>query len=54
MKKLNINSKQVLSVGVALGTVVLSVLKLKDDSNKEAAKKEEIINEVMERISNKD
>lgn len=54
MKKINIDSKQVLSVGVALGTVLLSVLKFKDDANKEAAKKEEIINDVMERLASKD
>lgn len=53
MKKINIDSKSLVSFGVLIGTGLLGLLKMKDDSNKRATEKEEMINEIMERLSNK-
>lgn len=52
MSKFKITKEAVLSVGVAIGTVVLAILKTKDDANKDAAKKEEWITEALNRMNN--
>ena len=54
MKKLKLDSNALVSIGVVVGTGLLSLLKLKDDNNKAAKEKEEIVQEVIERLSKKD
>ena len=54
MKKIKLDSSTLVSIGVVVGTGLLGLLKMKDDSNKEAEKKEEMIQEIMERLSKKD
>ena len=54
MKKINIDSKSLVSVGVLIGTGLLGLLKMKDESNRKAAEKEEMINEIMERLTKQD
>lgn len=53
MNKINFDAKSLLSLGVAVGTGVLGLLKIVDDKNKKEAEKEEIIQAVIERMSNK-
>ena len=54
MKKIKLDSSALVSIGVVVGTGLLGLLKLKDDSNKAAKEKEEIGQEVIERLSKKD
>lgn len=54
MMKFKMDSSTLVSVGVAVGGLLLSALKMKDDANKKAAEKEEWIQEAIERISKKD
>ena len=54
MKKIKLDSSTLVSIGVVVGTGLLGLLKMKDDSNKEAEKKEEMIQEIMDRLSKKD
>ena len=54
MKKIKLDSNAIVSIGVVVGTGLLGLLKLKDDSNKAAKEKEEIVQEVIERLSKKD
>lgn len=54
MKNFKIDSKTLVSVGVMVGTGLLGLLKLKDESNKKEAEKEEMIKEIMERLSKND
>ena len=54
MKKIKLDSNTLVSIGVVVGTGLLGLLKLKDDSNKAAKEKEEIVQEVIERLSKKD
>ena len=54
MKKIKLDSSTLVSIGVVVGTGLLGLLKLKDDSNKAAKEKEEIVQEVIERLSKKD
>ena len=54
MKKIKSDSSALVSIGVVVGTGLLGLLKLKDDSNKAAKEKEEIVQEVIERLSKKD
>lgn len=54
MKKIKLDSNALVSIGVVVGTGLLGLLKLKDDSNKAAKEKEEIVQEVIERLSKKD
>lgn len=54
MKKIKLDSSALVSIGVVVGTGLLGLLKLKDDSNKAAKEKEEIVQEVIERLSKKD
>ena len=51
MKKIKFDSTTLVSISVAVGTGLLGLLKLKDESNKKAAEKEEMIKEIMERLS---
>ena len=53
MKKIKLDSSALVSIGVVVGTGLLGLLKLKDDSNKAAKEKEEIVQEVIERLSKK-
>ena len=54
MKKIKLDSSMLVSIGVVVGTGLLSLLKMKDDSNKKEAEKEEMIQEIMDRLSKKD
>ena len=54
MTKIKLDSNALVSIGVIVGTGLLGLLKLKDDSNKAAKEKEEIVQEVIERLSKKD
>ena len=54
MMKIKLDSYALVSIGVVVGTGLLGLLKLKDDSNKAAKEKEEIVQEVIERLSKKD
>ena len=54
MKKIKLDSSALVSIGVVVGTGLLGLLKLKDDSNKAEKEKEEIVQEVIERLSKKD
>ena len=54
MMKIKLDSNALVSIGVVVGTGLLGLLKLKDDSNTAAKEKEEIVQEVIERLSKKD
>ena len=54
MMKIKLDSNALVSIGVVVGTGLLGLLKLKDDSNKAAKEKEEIVQEVIERLAKKD
>ena len=54
MMKIKLDYNALVSIGVVVGTGLLGLLKLKDDSNKAAKEKEEIVQEVIERLSKKD
>ena len=54
MKKIKLDSSALVSIGVVVGTGLLGLLKLKDDSNKAAKEKEELVQEVIECLSKKD
>ena len=54
MMKIKLDSNALVSIGVVVATGLLGLLKLKDDSNKAAKEKEEIVQEVIERLSKKD
>ena len=54
MKKIKLNSKTRVSIGVVVGTGLLGLLKMKDESNKAEKEKEEMIQEIMDRLSKKD
>ena len=53
MKKIKLDSNTLVSIGVVVGTGLLGLLKWKDDSNKEEKEKEEMIQEIMDRLSKK-
>ena len=53
MKKIKLDSSTLVSIGVVVGTGLLGLLKMKDDSNKKEAEKEEMIQEIMDRLSKK-
>lgn len=53
MKKLNIKGADLLSVGVALGTLVLGLAKLKVEANAKETEKAEIVEEVMNKLNSK-
>ena len=54
MKKIKFDSNTLVSIGVVVGTGLLGLLKMKDDSNKAEKEKEEMIQEIMDRLSKKD
>ena len=54
MKKIKLDSNAIVSIGVVVGTALLGLRKMRGDSNKEAEKKEEMIQEIMDRLSKKD
>ena len=54
MKKIKLDSSTLVSIGVVVGTGLLGLLKWKDDSNKAEKEKEEMIQEIMDRLSKKD
>ena len=54
MKKINIDKSSLISMGVMIGTGLLGLLKIVDDKNKKAAEKEEMIGEIMDRLSKND
>ena len=54
MMKIKLDSNALVSIGVVVGTGLLGLLKLKNDSNKAAKEQEEIVQEVIERLSKKD
>ena len=54
MMKIKLDSNALVSIGVVVGTGLLGLLKLKDDSNKAVKEKEEIVQGVIERLSKKD
>ena len=54
MKKIKLDSSTLVSIGVVVGTGLLGLLKWKDDSNKAEKEKEEMIKEIMDRLSKKD
>ena len=54
MKKIKLDSNTLVSIGVVVGTGLLGLLKMKDDSNKAEKEKEEMIQEIMDRLSKKD
>ena len=54
MKKIKLDSSTLVSIGVVIGTGLLGLLKMKDDSNKAEKEKEEMIQEIMDRRSKKD
>lgn len=54
MKKIKLDSSALVSIGVVVGTGLLGLLKWKDDSNKAEKEKEEMIQEIMDRLSKKD
>ena len=53
MKKIKLDSSTLVSIGVVIGTGLLGLLKMKDDSNKAEKEKEEMIQEIMDRLSKK-
>ena len=54
MKKIKLDSNALVSIGVVVGTGLLGLLKLKDDNKKAAREKEELVEEVIERLSQED
>ena len=54
MKKIKLDSSTLVSIGVVIGIGLLGLLKMKDDSNKAEKEKEEMIQEIMDRLSKKD
>lgn len=54
MKKIKLDSNTLVSISVVVGTGLLGLLKWKDDSNKAEKEKEEMIQEIMDRLSKKD
>ena len=54
MKKIKLDSNALVSIGVVVGTGLLGLLKWKDDSNKAEKEKEEMIQEIMDRLSKED
>lgn len=50
MKKPDFKSLDLLGIGVTVVSCVLGIMKMKNDANKEEAKKAEIIKEVMDKI----
>ena len=54
MKKIKFDSNTLVSIGVVVGTGLLGLLKMKDDSNKAEKEKEEMIQEIMDRLSKKE
>ena len=54
MKKIKLDSSTLVSIGVVIGTGLLGLLQMKDDSNKGEKEKEEMIQEIMDRLSKKD
>ena len=54
MKKIKLDSNTLVSIGVVVGTGMLGLLKWKDDQNKAEKEKEEMIQEIMDRLSKKD
>ena len=54
MKKIKLDSSTLVSIGVVVGTGLLGLLKMKDNSNKAEKEKEEMIQEIMDRLSEKD
>lgn len=53
MKFGKIKGANLLSIGVAVGSAVLAIAKLKVESNAKEAEKAEIVKEVMEQINSK-
>ena len=51
MKKIKLDSNMLVSIGVVVGTGLLGLLKMKDNSNKAEKEKEELIQEIMDRLS---
>ena len=54
MKKIELDSNMLVSIGVVVGTGLLGLLKMKDNSNKAEKEKEELIQEIMDRLSKED
>ena len=54
MKKIKLDSGTLVSIGVIVGTGLLGLLTMKDDANKAEKEKEEMIREIMDRLSKKD
>ena len=54
MKKIKLDSSTLVSIGGVVGTGLLGLLKMKDNSNKAEKEKEEMIQEIMDRLSKKD
>ena len=54
MKKIKLDSNTLVSIGVIVGTGLLGLLKMKDNLNKAEKEKEEMIQEIMDRLSKKD
>ena len=54
MKKIKLDSSTLVSIGVVVGTGLLGLLKMKDDSIKAEKEKEEMIQEIMDQLSKKD
>ena len=54
MKKIKLDSNTLVSIGVVVGTGLLGLLKMKDNSNKAEKEKEELIQEIMDRLSKED
>ena len=54
MKKIKLDSSALVSIGVVVGTGLLGLLKMTDNSNKAEKEKEEMIQEIMDRLSKKD
>lgn len=54
MKKIKLDSNMLVSIGVVVGTGLLGLLKMKDNSNKAEKEKEELIQEIMDRLSKED
>ena len=51
MKKIKLDSSTLVSIGVVVGTGLLGLLKMKDDSNKAEKEKEEMLQEITDRLS---
>ena len=54
MKKINVDKSTLVSIGAVALTGLSALFKLMDDKNKKAAEREEIIQEVVNRISKQD